>query len=155
MTATKKKKKSKKAKAALKKQKKPKCRHCQSGPETYWYLKRQYIFDVDLAKTFVQDGREPVEVEDESVRVSVDRSRIYPEHLEHVDTKYPGIITHVWYTEPTGERLHGHLLIDGNHRAARCLQLGIPFYAHVLSEEESLKIVQKSPEMKSSETESA
>lgn len=122
------------------------CPHCVSGPETYWYMKRRYLFDVDLARELVQDGREPVEVDDASVQKSVEWTRIYPEHVKHVKTKYPGIIAHVWYTLDNGERLHGHLLIDGNHRAAACLERGIPFYAHVLTEEESLQIVLKSPE---------
>ena len=122
------------------------CPHCRSGPETYWYMKHRYLFDVDLAREFVQDHRAPVEVEEESVRQSVEWSVIHPEHIGHVKTQYPGIITHVWYPQPNGEELHGHLLIDGNHRAARCLELGIPFFAHVLTEEESRRILLKSPE---------
>lgn len=127
--------------------KKTDCPHCQSGPETYWYMDHQYLFDVDLARTMVQDGREPVEVDEESTRKSVRWSVIYPEHVKHVNTDYPGIITHVWYPQPNGQRLHGHLLIDGNHRAARCLELGIPFFAYVLTEDESWQILLKSPEM--------
>lgn len=122
------------------------CPHCRSGPETYWYMKHRYLFDVDLARQLVRDDREPVEVDDASVRQSVEWTVIYPEHVHHVDTRHPGIITHVWYPMPNGERVHGHLLIDGNHRAARCLELGIPFYAYLLSEDESLQIVLKSPE---------
>lgn len=123
------------------------CPHCRSGPETYWYMKHRYLFDVDLARQLVQDdGREAVEVDEASVRQSVEWTVIHPEHVGHVNTKYPGIITHVWYPLPNGERVHGHLLIDGNHRAARCLELGIPFFAHVLSEDESRQIVLKSPE---------
>jgi hypothetical protein len=133
--------------ATTKKSSKSDCPHCRSGPETYWYLEHKYLFDVDLARKFVQDSREPVEVDDESTRKSVRWSVIYPQHVGHVDTKYPGIITHVWYTQPDGGRLHGHLLIDGNHRAARCLELGIPFYAQLLTEEESMKILLKSPDL--------
>src|SRR2546430_4917733 len=93
------------------------CRVCGAGgPETYWYMKHQYLFDVDLARRLVSDGRETVEVDPESVRRSVDLSEIYPEHVPHVDPSIPGIISHVWYTTDDGEVLHGHLLIDGNHR---------------------------------------
>lgn len=123
------------------------CPHCRPGPETYWYMDHKYLFDVDLARKLVQDGREPVEVDDESTRKSVRWSVIYPQHVQHVNTEFPGIITHVWHRQPNGERIHGHLLIDGNHRAARCLELGIPFFAHLLTEEESVRILLKSPEL--------
>ena len=56
------------------KNRRSKCPHCRTGPETYWYLKHRYLFDVDLARKLVQDGREPVEVDDESVRQSVGRA---------------------------------------------------------------------------------
>ncbi len=122
------------------------CPHCRSGRETYWYMKHRYLFDVDLARRIVQDGRDPMEVEEESVRLSVEDTVIYPEHVQHVNTIYPGIITHLWYPLDDGELVHGHLLIDGNHRAARCLELGVPFFAHILTESESRQIVLKSPE---------
>lgn len=125
-----------------------KCRHCKPGAETFSYLKRSYKFDVTLARELVLDGREPVEVDNESVRQSVEETRIYPEHLPHVDTQYPGIISHVWYPLDNGELVSGHLLIDGNHRAARCLQLGIPYFAYLLTEEESRQILLKTPEKK-------
>jgi hypothetical protein len=37
-------------------------------------------------------------------------------------------------------------LIDGHHRAARCRQLERPFLVHVLSEEESITILERCPE---------
>ena len=133
------------------KERSKKCPHCQSGPETYWYMKHRYLFDVDLAREFVQDGRKPVEVDEASVRQSVEWTVIYPEHIKHVNTKYPGIITHVWFPLQNGERVQGHLLIDGNHRAARCLEENLPFFAHVLTEDESRQIVLKSPANASAE----
>ena len=121
------------------------CPHCKPGPETYHYLQRQYVYDVDQAREIVQDGREAVELEPEDVEYSVDNSRIFPQHLEHVQTQYPGIMAHIWFPTENGELVHGHLLIDGNHRAARCLQLGLPFYVHLLSEVESRQVLLKSP----------
>ena len=112
-------------------------------------MKHRYLFDVDLARKIVQDGREPVEVDEASVRQSVRWTVIYPEHVRHVNTDYPGIITHLWYPLKEGGRAHGHLLIDGNHRAARCLEKGIPFFACLLTEDESRQIVLKSPELAS------
>lgn len=128
-----------------------KCRHCKPGPETYFYMKQRYLFDVTLARELVLDGREPVEVDDDSVRQTLEETRIYAEHLPHVDTKYPGIICHVWYPLDNGEEIAGHLLIDGNHRAARCLELGIPYFAYLLTEEESRQILLKSPQMEAVE----
>lgn len=129
-----------------KKRKNKKCPHCGSGSEVFRYLKKSYVFDVDLAHEIVNDGREPEEVEEESVKWCVDTTRIYPEHVAHVDTKYPGIIAHIFHPLEDGTEAHGHVLIDGNHRAARCLELGIPFYAHILSEEESREILTKYPQ---------
>jgi hypothetical protein len=122
----------------------PRC-HTHGKNETYWYLKHQYLFDVDLAREFVADGRSPVEVSQASVRESVELSDICEEHIPHVDPTNPGIIAHVQLVTDSGEVLKGHLLIDGNHRAARSLQIGRPFMAYLLSEDESRKILLKHP----------
>jgi len=121
------------------------CRNCASGPETFWYMAHKYLFDVDHARRLVADGRESVELDEDDVKFSVETSEINHAHLPHVNTKYPGIIAHIWYQTEAGEMIHGHLLIDGHHRAARCLQLGIPFNVCLLSEEESEAILLKSP----------
>jgi hypothetical protein len=110
-------------------------------------MRKKYIFDVDRAREIVADGREPIELEPDDTRHSVDDSRIYPEHLPHVDTRYPGIVAHLWYQQPDGEIVQGQLLIDGHHRAARCLELEQPFYIYVLSEEESREIMVKAPDV--------
>lgn len=121
--------------------KKSDCPHCRGGAETFRYLKSYYKFDVDLARKMVLDGRESIELEPDDVKYSVDIARIYPEHLEHVDTKYAGIIAHVWGPTKDGEWLEGHLLIDGHHRAARCVQLGIPYRVYLLTKKESEQVV--------------
>lgn len=121
------------------------CPHCVSGRETFWYMAHKYLYDVDLARTLVRDGREAVELDDESVKHSVDTSVIHAGHLPHVNTEYPGIIAHITYCTETGEMIRGHVLIDGHHRAARCLQLEIPFYVYLLTEEESEIVLLKSP----------
>jgi len=122
------------------------CPRCQRSREFYWYL-GLYDFDVDKARQFVGDGREPVEVEEDSVRVAVDRTHMDEAHVAHVNPVYPGIIAHVRYRTEEGELIKGTVLIDGHHRAARCLQLQRPFFAYLLTEEESLSILVKSPEM--------
>lgn len=116
--------------------------------ETFWYLHELYIFDVDKANDLVSDGREPIEVEDESVRMSLaERAKLTMSHIPSVDTTRPGIIAHVQFKSDEGELFKGHVLIDGNHRAARCLELDRPFFAYLLSEEESLDILIRSPEI--------
>ncbi len=121
------------------------CPHCVRGPETYGYLKRRWVYDVDLSRELVSDGRSPVELETGDVEYLVDSSRIYSQHLDHVDTKYPGILAHLWGPGTDGKWEHGHLLIDGNHRAARCLRDGDPFFAYLLSEDESEQILKRGP----------
>ena len=104
-----------------------------------------WVFNVNLANQLVRDGRESVELEEESVRYCVDTTDLIEEHIGHVNPDRPGIIAHVKYTTADGEVIHGHALIDGNHRAARCLQLGRPFFVYILSEEESERVVVRRP----------
>lgn len=121
------------------------CPHCVSGPQSYRMLYDTYKFDVDMAIAMVQDGREVFELPEEDVRHSLDWSEIHEQHLAHVDMRYPGIIAHYWYEEADGTILHGHVLIDGHHRAAKAHADGLPFQVVVLSEEESRRITQRSP----------
>lgn len=121
------------------------CRRKLAGGATYKYWGRNFIFDVDRAIEIVKDGREPVEVEEESVRLSVENSRICREHLLHVDWTKPGIIAHVSCVANDGEVITGQVLIDGNHRAARCLELQKPYFAYLLTEAESADILTRKP----------
>jgi hypothetical protein len=109
-------------------------------------MHRAYIFDVDKANELIKDGREPVVVEEESVRYCAEKTEVNPDHLPHVDPARPGIIAHVQYRDEDSKVYKGHALIDGNHRAARCLQLDRPFFAFVLTEEESEAILLKRPD---------
>jgi hypothetical protein len=118
----------------------PPCRKCRGGRETYWYY-LGHEFDVDRARQLVADGREPVEVEEESVRDSLKWSQLDEGHVDHVNPAIPGVIAHVRYVTEQGEALRGHLLIDGHHRAARCRRDGRPFLAYLLTEEESEAIL--------------
>ena len=104
-----------------------------------------YKFDVDQAREIVSDGREAIELEPDDVKYALEWSNIYKEHLAHVDVRFPGIIAHYWYPEPDGPLLHGTVLIDGHHRAARTLELGVPFFVQVLSPEESLRVTVRAP----------
>jgi len=100
-----------------------------------------------MARELVHDGtHEAMELEPEDVAYSVGRCEVNEGHLAHVDPSIPGIVAHIYYPNDDGELVHGHRLIDGHHRAARCLQLGIPFPIYVLSEKESVKILMKAPD---------
>ena len=108
-------------------------------------MKKRYVFDVDKARELVADGREKIELEPEDVKYAVGRCEINETHVAHVDPTIPGIMSHIYFVDDDGTLVHGHRLIDGHHRAARCLQLGIPFYIRVLSEAESVKILIRAP----------
>lgn len=123
------------------------CPHCGDGEETFRYMKNIYQFDIDHARKIVNDGRVPIELEPDDVEFSVDTSRIYPEHVNHVNPAYPGIIAHIWYPEPDGTVLHGHVLIDGHHRAARCLRDKLPYRVHILTEDESRSVLLNGPDI--------
>jgi hypothetical protein len=140
-----KKRKSKKKKSSSNNKKR--CPHCGDGPETFRFMENIFNFDVDLARKITSDGRQPIELEPDDVEYSVDISRIYPEHVKHVNPEYPGIIAHIWYPEPDGNVLHGHVLIDGHHRAARCLKDDLQFRVHILSEDESRSVLLTGPDI--------
>jgi hypothetical protein len=106
-----------------------------------------YKFDVDMARKIVADGRESVELEADDVKHSLNWSHIHPPHLAHVDIQFPGIIAHYWYPEQDGTVLHGHVLIDGHHRAAKTIELGLPFFVYLLSEDESKKVTVRAPDI--------
>jgi hypothetical protein len=121
------------------------CPQCQEGPEYYRMLFGQYKFDVDLARSIVSDGRAAVELHPDDVQHALEWAEIHEPHLAHVDTQYPGIIADYWYREPNGELLHGHVLIDGHHRAAKLHGARQAFFVHVLTEEESRRVTLRSP----------
>lgn len=105
-----------------------------------------YKFDVDLARQIVSDGRKAVELEPEDVAHSIEWAHIHRPHLDHIDTRYPGIVAHYWYNDGN-EVLHGHVLIDGHHRAVKLHEANRPFFVHVLTEQESKRVTLRSPDM--------
>lgn len=115
------------------------------GRETFGYMKRKYVFDITRAIEIASDGREPVELDDDDVRFSLDKVRINKKHLEHVDVSRPGIVAIVHAFGEDGALVKGHRMIDGHHRAARCLELGLPFSVYLLNERESIQILERSP----------
>jgi hypothetical protein len=123
------------------------CRICRlHGSETFNFLKRQFVFDVDKARRITQDGRKPVVLDRSDVLHAVDTARIYIEHVPHVRLKHPGIVVRLRCTGADGSIMEGDLLIDGHHRAAKCLQLGVPYRAYLLTVEETDAVLKKRPD---------
>src|SRR5262245_65904177 len=88
------------------------CRRCRGGQETSTYLGNSYEYDVDHARRLTGDGREPVEVEEESVRESVLECTIDEHHIDHVDPTIPGLIAPIRATTEDGAQGTAHVLID-------------------------------------------
>ena len=123
------------------------CSVCNaSGGETFWFLRRSFIFDVDRAREITRDGRKPRLLNRDDVRYAVDSSRIRRSHVPHVETRFPGIIARVRYYAESGKIVRGDVLIDGHHRAARCLELGRPFSAYLLSYDETDQVLTRRPD---------
>ena len=120
------------------------CPQCQEGPEYYRMLFNTNKFDVDLARTIVADGRPSVELEPEDVKHSLEWAIIHRPHLDHIDTQFPGIIAHYWH-KAGDEILHGHVLIDGHHRATKLHEANMPFFVQILTEDESRRVTLRSP----------
>lgn len=87
------------------------------------------IFDVEKAKQIVAAGRPPQQVPTDMLAQLLAASHYEQAHLPHVDLRSPGIL---------GQRFSGPFILDGVHRAARCLHLGKDFHAFVLTQEETL-----------------
>ncbi len=125
------------------------CPRCQlnthQGDEVFRHRKGTFKFDVDLAIEIVSDGREPVEVDEESLHHTLQKSEVNEQHLPHVKMGKPGIIAFVTYHLEDGQTVTAHLLIDGNHRAARSLKEGRPFFVYLLTEEETDRTLLRAP----------
>ncbi|MFO0865970.1 MAG: aminotransferase class III-fold pyridoxal phosphate-dependent enzyme [Gemmataceae bacterium] len=113
------------------------CPRCRDGKETFQYLHESYLFDVDRAREIANDGREPLEIDTESVRESLEGASMDSCHFDHVDPTIPGIIASITYRTEEGEDIQAQLLIDGHHRAGRCLRDDLPYFAYLLDETES------------------
>lgn len=123
------------------------CSRCtREDGEAFRCYRNTFKFNIDLAREMLGDGREPVELDRDDIQYSLDRCEINESHIDHVDPTIPGIVTHVFFPDDEGNVHHAHRLIDGHHRAARCLRDGIPYFVHVLTEEESVRILERAPE---------
>jgi hypothetical protein len=87
------------------------------------------LFDVEKAKQIVSNGRPAELLPPGTPALLLGVSHYEESHLAHVNPDSPGIL---------GQRFSGPFLLDGVHRAARCLQQGKDFHAFVLTQEETL-----------------
>ena len=111
-------------------------------------LYNQYKFDVDKAREITSDEREVVLLERDDVEYAVEWAHIHEPHIDHVDLQYPGIVAHYWFPNQDGTILHGTVLIDGHHRAAKSLKENTPFFVRLLTEQESREVTVRQPEPK-------
>ena len=123
------------------------CSRCTREGEAFRCYRNTFKFDIDLAREILSDGREPVEMDADDIQYSLDRCEINEGHIDHVDPTIPGIVTHVFVPDQEGNVHHATRLIDGHHRAARCLRDGLPYFVRVLTEEESVRILKRAPEL--------
>ena len=87
------------------------------------------LFDVEKAKQIVSDARRPELLRPDALAPLLFTSHFEEAHLPHVNLDSPGIL---------GQRFSGSFLLDGVHRAARCVQQGTDFHAFLLTQEETL-----------------
>lgn len=121
------------------------CSRCARRTEAFYCYKKNFVFDVDLARSFVSDGRQPIELDPVDVEWAISRCQINESHVPHVDPAIPGIVAHMFFLDEDGTYAHGHRVIDGHHRAVRCTEMGLPYMVYVLSEAESIACLSKAP----------
>lgn len=94
-----------------------------------------FEFDVEMAKRIVS-GRPPVKLSKKSMRAAAKITRTDPDRVARANIESPGIIAQLpnWFGG-------GGLLIDGNHRAQRAIQLNKPFTVRVLTPRETERIM--------------
>jgi stress-induced morphogen len=113
----------------------PRCVLNATGHAQVYMVKGElglYVFDVEHARRIVADGGHfEFEVEPSLIELMLAVNEEHtPEHIDHVDPTRPGIIA---------QRFGGYTLIDGNHRARRCLRDQLRFRVHALTLHESME----------------
>jgi hypothetical protein len=82
-------------------------------------------------------GHDPIKVDSQGLSGWLRHADIDLEHLDHLPRNTgPGIMI----TLPNGS---GQPIIDGNHRAARCLRDGRDFMVFILTEPETLELLRR------------
>jgi hypothetical protein len=116
----------------------PECRGRLEGFQIYTVTRLTdqalMAWDVGLALKICSDGRSPILIQPDQLDDMLRVNQFDPRHLDHVDPRLPGIACPVDYTDDLQPIL---CLIDGSHRAARRRRDGLPFFAYVLTDQES------------------
>ena len=108
------------------------CRERRHGTQEMLQIREEfdtYTFDINIAKQLAAGKRNASAIAGKSLASLLDANDFDENHLGHVDPAVPGIFT---------RRFGGLVLLDGIHRAARCIIDQRPFLAFELSYEESL-----------------
>ncbi len=115
------------------------CRGRRDGVQVYSTVRLRDMgrlaWDVELALQICADGREAEHLEPSQIVQMLEVNQVNPIHLDHVDPTIPGIVCILEYTDDQRPAI---CLIDGSHRAARCLRDQLPFHIYVLSLSEGL-----------------
>jgi hypothetical protein len=87
------------------------------------------LFNIDAAKKAVADGRilRTVEIDRAEMEHIASRNLIRAEYVAAADHTQPGIAAPMLVDDEVI-----YILIDGNHRCARAVQINAPFFAHIL-----------------------
>lgn len=124
----------------------PECQQKRQLPRIFTFERSDgqvFAWAIDLAIKFCSDGRMPFPVPMQDLGTILGVNEINQGHLEHVDPRIPGIAC-------TCGAINGCallVLIDGSHRAARCLKERRPFLVYTLTEEESLRCQERVPSL--------
>jgi hypothetical protein len=106
------------------------------GPE--WF--QLFVFEFDIKKANDIIAAAPREAEPCIYDPEANMIGIKKAHLDHVDPKYPGIVATLTFKK-SGEKIQW--VIDGNHRAARCLRDNLQFSCYHLTEAESYAVLRE------------
>jgi len=99
----------------------------------------QHVIDVSKARRVVADGRLRHLVEQPLLDRLLEVNGPWVEdHIDHVDLRHPGIL---------GQLFGGIFLLDGTYRALGSMRQHIPFYAHMLTFDETVSCLVDEPDI--------
>ncbi len=117
----------------------PKCPLAADGGilKDEWYQFLTLRFNIRIARELVRP--EMLHRVDPAAMIKwLESTQVWTEHLDHLPRDLgPGIMV-------TLPNHCGRLVIDGNHRAARALRDGQEFFAYLLPEKQTLKLLRNS-----------
>lgn len=123
------------------KKRKPKCERCQWAKDPTQIMQSRVLgvakFNVGHAELIISKRpRKPIEITVDQIRRQIAPYDVEPNHVGHVNERNPGIMAQV--THVKGVR---RVLIEGNHRATKCLYKGKSFKVYVLTPRETNAVI--------------